>query len=731
MSSVGRIFVWIVMGLLAACAASCFADSVVGSAAGVPSGASQAVMLPVEFSQPLMTEVNGLQEINVAECERTLEMCSSPRLPYRTLTLKLPYEARDVRLELCDLQVEESELGGPLPLSGGPVPLSDPALFTPVRNPEFSESAWFPSSWARMRVSGGRDLDDWTFKKFVTVSVCPVRYLASELKLQSLSSGTIKVSYKLEDKKSGTEDSAEACDLLIIAPEEYAGMLNGFALHKNLLGLKTVLVTLEEAIANPNGSNDAAKLKHFISEHVREHGTRFVLGIGDANVFPVRYADVWDNFDDYSNITDGHVVPSDLYYADLYDENGEFCSWDANGNELYGESSSSEPNPDQVDLMPDVLFSRLSVSRQADLNVMISHIMNYELNVSANSPNFERVVLCGTRISGPDAEGEWACEQLASDVFADYEPVKLYLTSTFARSAALSDSSVLDSIGQGCGFATYVGHGAYSQWAFGMGNDLYADQVAELANADMLPFVSAAACETAGFDNENWEHPQYPSIGDCIGERFVSCANGGAIAYTGATRVAYGAGSGSSWNTFYAAKLSRLTLKAHKDGYRTVGEMFAKSVEGYVSDCWSPSVYDMKTVMEWATFGDPSVQIGGRIVTLLTPVKVQLSVPRFAYQNDAIGVRVSCANFGDRRDVLAAIVAVTPQGEMLSYPDWAPELTLVPFTLEAGLSIEGFELASFDTSLCPLGCSTFYIMLFDPETLAPRSNLGGSCLYIR
>ena len=730
MADVRRILVWTVMGLLAACAANCLAGSVGEPAVGVPSGSRQLISLPVGFSQPLVTEVNGVRQIDVAECEQRLEECSSPRLPYRTISLKLPYEARDVRLELCDLQVQESELGGPIRLSDGPVPLSDPALFTPVRNPEFNEAAWFPSSWALMRVSGGRDLDDWSFKKFVTVSVCPVRYLASELKLQSLSSGTIKVSYKLADKKGGTANGGQACDLLIIAPEKYAEMLNGFVLHKNLLGLKTVLVTLEEAVANPNGSNDAAKLKYFISEHVRDHGTRFVLGIGDSDVFPVRYADVWDNYDDYSNITDGHVVPSDLYYADLYDADGDFCSWDANGNGVYGESSSSAPNPDQVDLMPDVLFSRLPVSGEADLNLMISHIMNYELNVAGNSPNFDRVVLCGSVISGPDAEGEWACEQLASDVFANYEAVKLYTTSTFEKNAVLTDQSVLESVGEGCGFVTYVGHGWYEGWAFGMGNNLNGDELGELANANMLPFISTASCETAGFDNENWEHPQYPTIGDCIGEKFVLCENGGAIAYEGSTRVAYGAGGGSSWNMYYAAKLNRLTLKAHKDGYRTVGEMYAKGVEGYVSDCWSPTVYDMKTVMECTTLGDPSVQIGGNVVMLLTPVQVQLFVPRSANQNEAIDVHVSCTNFGDRRDVLAAIVAITPQAEMLCYPDWAPQLTLVPFTLEAGFSIEDFELASFDTSLCPQGCSTFYIMLFDPETYAPVSNLGGSCVLI-
>ncbi len=731
MTRVGRILVWIVVGLVAAFAANCLADSIGESAIGASSGARRLITLPVKFSQPQVTEVNDLQEIDLVECEQKIEGFSCPQLPYQTMSLKLPYEARDVRLEVCDPKFEEIELGGPIRVSDGPVPLSDPALFTPVASPEFEESAWFPSCWAQMRVSGGRDVDDWSFKKFVTIGVYPVRYLASEMKLRSLTSAKISVSYTLEAEERNTKGGEETWDMLIVAPEEYAEILSGFVVHKNLTGLKTVLVTLEEAAANAHGSDDAEKLKYFISEHVRDHGTRFVLGVGDADKFPVRYADVWDNYDDYSNVTDGHVVPSDLYYADLYDEDGEFCTWDADGNDIYGESSSSRPNHDRVDLMPDVLFSRLPAGREADLNLMIAHIINYELNVSDNSVDFERAVLCGSVISGPDPEGEYACEQLASDVFANYNIIKLYTTSEFDRDAKLTDRSVLLNVSRGCGFATYVGHGTYQMWAFGMGNYLYAGQVGELVNAEMLPFVSAAACETSGFDNENWEHPQFPAIGDSIGEQFVSCVDGGAIAYAGATRVAYGAGSGSSWNMYFAAKLNRLMLKAHTDGYRAVGEMLLKGIEGYIGGWWSPSVYDMKTVMEYATFGDPSLQVGGKVEALAPPIHVQLCVPRFAYQSETIGLNVSCSNFADSRDVLFAVAVVSPQGEMLYYPDWGPELTLVPFTLEAGFSIEDVELATIDTSLCPKGSNTFYIMLFDPDTLTPCSNLGGSCLYIK
>ena len=725
------VFTFLLVVLVGILAASCLPSGST-SAATNPSDVERLIKIPVEFSQPAMAEVGGLKRVDVAECKQRIEGRLCPQVPYKTVNITLPFEAQDVRLEVCNVLFNELALDVPLEVATGPVPLSDPSLFAPVANPKFDESAWFPKDWAEMRVSCGRDTSDWRLKKFVTISLYPVRYLASEMRLQSLSSAEVKVFYSLGGAGLRGKAGGEKWDLLVISPEEFADALGGFILHKNLMGLKTVLVTLEDAEANSYGHDDQEKLKHFIAQSFQDHDVRYVLAVGDADKFPVRYAEVWDNYDDYSDVTDGHVVPCDLYYADLYDAKGKFCTWDANDNGVYGESSSRSPNLDEVDLMPDVLFARLPVGRTADLNLMVSHIINYELNVSDASSWFNNVILCGSVISGPDPEGEGACEQLASDIFSDYDTVKLYTTTKpFDRDGPLSDLSVIHYVSKGCGFVTYIGHGLYQGWAFGMGNYLFANALSKLTNADMLPFVSTAACETAGFDNENREHPEFPAASDCIGERFVQGIDGGAIAYVGATRVAYGAGSASSWNYYYAAKINRLILSAHKNGYRFVGEMFLKGIQGYINTCWSPSVYDMKTVMESITFGDPSLQIGGKLEALRQPVQVGLSVPRFSYQHETVALDVSCTNSGDARDVLLAIALVSPEGDMLFYPNWQTELALVPFSLDAGFSIEGFPLASFDMSFCPKGCNTFYIMLFDPDTMSPCSNLGGSCVYIQ
>jgi len=50
-------------------------------------------------------------------------------------------------------------------------------------------------------------------------------------------------------------------------------------------------------------------------------------------------------------------VLTDLYYADIYDEFGDFCSWDENNNGRYGETYHEHHQTydlDGVDLFPDV-----------------------------------------------------------------------------------------------------------------------------------------------------------------------------------------------------------------------------------------------------------------------------------------------------------------------------------------------------------------------------------------
>lgn len=690
----------------------------------------ETIQTPVQFLQPEWIQTDGRLLVEVPGCEQSANTYLCPRLPYLTSSFKLPLQADDVRVELDDAVIEEMTLEAPLELSDAPIPLADPALFTPTPSPLFDEAAWFPERRVSVSVRCGRDVSDWQLKKFVSVAIFPMTYLASEGRAKFLSSASLNLSYTLSESRGGAEPGEDTCDLLIIAPEEFSRDLDGLVFHKSLLGIRTSLVTLEEVLDLNDGRDDAERVKRFIADHVTEHGTRYVLGVGDSNKFPVRHAEVWDGYDDYANTTDGHYVPSELYYSDLFDADGEFSSWDTNDDGVFGEANSRNPEVDKVDLMPDVFFARLPVETEEEFATVISQIIDYELNTEAGRGGWNDVVLCGSLIFGPGPEGEGACEQLASGAFSGYNSKKLYATTTYARDAVATPDTVIEYVNRGCRFLTNVGHGLYYAWYFGMNQMFLSADVLRLNNQETLPVVSAASCETGGFDNEIWEHPQFPTD-DCIGEHFV-LHRGAAIGYAGATRVAFGDGDANTWNNSFLARMNREFFAAHKNGHRRCGDMMIKAAEEYITSLYWASVYDVKTVMEYALFGDPSLEVGGQLSQILLPLHVGLEVPKTAVPGQRVRLLVSCTNHtAESCEALVVVAMCSPQGELVFYPNWTSDMSMLPVTLEAGFSVDGLELTAIDSSIhCSQGYNSLYIALLSPNTLELISNLGGGCIHV-
>ena len=63
----------------------------------------------------------------------------------------------------------------------------------------------------------------------------------------------------------------------------------------------------------------------------------------------------------YSHLNDGGEGSylTDLYFADIYNPDGSFSSWDSNNNGIFGEWNATAK--DVVDMYPDVYVGRLPV----------------------------------------------------------------------------------------------------------------------------------------------------------------------------------------------------------------------------------------------------------------------------------------------------------------------------------------------------------------------------------
>ena len=124
-------------------------------------------------------------------------------------------------------------------------------------------------------------------------------------------------------------------ELLIIGPEEFKSYLIPLSTHKLNMGISSIFVDLEEIYnseTTSDGRDNAEKIKYYIKNAIEEWNTKYVLLVGgkiSQTPFwhtPVRYVEI-------ANDWESHFI-SDLYFADIYDSNGDFSSWDSDQDGL-------------------------------------------------------------------------------------------------------------------------------------------------------------------------------------------------------------------------------------------------------------------------------------------------------------------------------------------------------------------------------------------------------------
>lgn len=289
-------------------------------------------------------------------------------------------------------------------------------------------------------------------------------------------------------------------DLLILYPSEFQSALQPLINHKNAIGTRTLSIGLEQIYSNPayvSGRDVQEKIKLAIASAHKSFGIRYVMLVGDVDRFPVRYIRAWD-----ANIWGHSFALSDLYFADLYDEAGNFSTWDKDDNGFYGEMNAregwttnwAELNHDQLDLMPDVAVGRIPVSTVNELAIAVAKIIDYE---SAGGASWKRRVMLVTGdFENPRSDAEGIGQKFRQRGF---EVVKHFYEdqsgwndpSQLGQRAALLNTEM----NSGLGFVIYLGHGAEDAWA----NWYRRSDVAGLNNKAKLPIILAAACGTAAF----------------------------------------------------------------------------------------------------------------------------------------------------------------------------------------------------------------------------------------
>jgi len=511
--------------------------------------------------------------------------------------------------------VEVNTLGNiELPAS----PIRSPPGFT-IGEGSYDADIVYPETWYTYDAKGG--MVNGQHVTILSLYLYPVRYVAGEV--IATDSFEVTVSYEPPAQPLFAND---AYDLLIVCPNAWEDDIEPLVAHKESHGIKTKVVCLECMLNGEyfevQGRDTAEKLKYFIKDAVEEWGIQYVLLVGGRKpgvqedwFIPVRYVHVfW---------ADEHQYMSDLYYADIYDANYSFSSWDTDGNGVYSEWGKFDTQlKDELDLYPDVYVGRWACRSSAELKIMIEKTISYESTTAS-----KRIVLAGgDNFEMEGIEGEIVCDKSLS-YLPGFEGEKVYVSNGDVTSARMKAG-----LDKGAAFIHLHGHGSPIYWSTHKVNgfDQWEDglKVYDLPlffNKE-YPIAVIGGCHTAMFNMSLTVHPWTGGIPwpEGISWWFARKWNGGAIAALGYTAFPVATpgedgdldGDGVNDPDCAESGYGYMQLEFFKaygmEGRQHLGECWAYAVGSYTDHFKIPyERYHLHTIQAFVLLGDPSLKIGG------------------------------------------------------------------------------------------------------------------------
>ncbi|MFA5102352.1 MAG: C25 family cysteine peptidase [Candidatus Thermoplasmatota archaeon] len=573
----------------------------------------------VEFSAPRLTQSDEGSHIILNEANGLLSAEGCPALPMFSKTFEFPLGTQIVSVEVSPATIETMSVEGRIRPAPMKQKINDQIIpFKGIYKSEVYDSAdSYPASWYTLNLGAGvNKKNDHTL--FVTVHLAPVRYAPNAHSLSYSTDFTIEISYK---EASPAQMASDRYSLVIIAPAVFSEPLQPLVEHKNTHGLPTLLVPLEEIYGAYYGRDEAEQIKYFVHHAVEQWDTQYILLVGDMKKLPIRvtYASWWEP-----------DLLSDLYYADIYDATGAFCSWDSNENDRFGEIDHDGNDRDGVDLYADVHLGRLACADVTEVSIVVDKIITYE-EETYNQIWFKRLVLAGgdtfpVSMGAPPNVFEGEITNIkVGQTMPDFEQKFLWTSK-----GNLHPTNFNRAINTGAGFVSYAGHGFEHGWGTYRPNAItklkifyYTPYISGLKNDNKLPIIFFDACLTAKLDfNVSDLQKYYPGLINllvrifslssdpsdfyqCFSWSFLAKETGGAIATIGSTRTAY------TWvdaSGVYggAGYLDVHFFDAYEEG-TTVGQMLTSSQNDYIQYVGA----DYFTLEEFILLGDPSLRTGG------------------------------------------------------------------------------------------------------------------------
>ena len=632
---------------------------------------SETLKFEIKISKPIEKELSiGDMKFSKIEFEGNNALLSDenkPVLPMYRKIITLPFGSK-----INNIECKTSEINSII-LLNKVIPASKSVILSELNNDfnlDFDENIYssnklYPENWITYYINGGLDENN-VHKTILTIFVNPTRYNPVEDKIIYVENIKIIIDYNKPSKPllNGNDEY----DMVIISPSLFQQNIEPLIEHKYNIGIRTFLKTTEEIFNEYSGFDKPEKIKYFIKDSIENLGIRYVLIIGGLNSLiyaqrkddcnqgsndwyvPVRYTNVKEQ----GSVNDPGYI-SDLYYADIYDSDGNFSSWDSNNDEIYA-SWKFGSYRDDIDLLPDIYVGRLPCRNAREVNTMIDKIINYESTSPEEKPWFNKIIAIGgdTFGDGTDIyEGEVETQK-AIDYMDGFEPVILWTSNRDTGGLTPEPENIIDTISEGSGFLHFAGHGSPELWYTYYPDPNHEETVdnfmwyltPKCSNEDKLPVCVVGSCHGSQFNVTalSFLSLWLSRLGDlldiealkiwpgncgfptpeCFCWSLTKVLNGGTISTIGNTGIGYGR-TGNSGDLdgdgiddpdcieTNGGYLETLFFKAYGiDNIDILGETWGEAIRDYlyVFPGMSSQVH-LKTIQQWILFGDPSLKIGG------------------------------------------------------------------------------------------------------------------------
>ena len=333
---------------------------------------------------------------------------------------------------------------------------------------------------------------------------------------------------------------------IIVTTDSLRPVFEKLARWKTIKGVRTKVVTVDECITEYSSDTPQMAIKKVLTDYYLD-GMEYVLLGGDVDMVPAQICSL-----PFTTV-DSSDTPADLYYACLDND----PSWDANGNEIYGERA------DSIDLAPEFIVTRVSVSTNAESETYVNRVIEYETHpklenwdnkmLSFGYKVFGYTMKNGVQISDSQYNGELVYEDEVQPNWNGslYELFDTYTSHPSGANYAANTAHIQEEMEKGYTFADEYSHGWIHIWGPLEGSAYKNGDAEDLVNSGYTT-ITTIACYTNAFDKTSAEIPDASEeYATCLSEAFIRNPDSGILAYYGSSREGWSSISPLFTKEFY------------------------------------------------------------------------------------------------------------------------------------------------------------------------------------